>query len=420
MATTGVSSNTSAATTSALSTGTSTALASTPEAVAAANKAAAQKLISSLGAGSGVDVASLAQNLVDAEGAPQKNAINAKITKNEARISGYSAMSFVLSQVNTAMTALKDQSSFNTLSASNTNTAAFDVSASTSAATGIHDIEVLRLAKAQRTVSDGLASPTTTLNGGLAMSVSVYVGAKPTMTSVAGTGDAAAGTRQTATVSFTPLLAGQSVTVAGLTYKATSATTAAEVAAAFSGLAGNATSSTTAPKGTISGTLTDFSAGVTDGTGKLTFTSTASGTTAAFAMSSAAPKLTIAAGQDTPQGIVNAINAASNGVTAQLVNTGDGTGNPYQIILTGQVGASNVFSYSAQEANGADISGVSFNPANATNQTSADAKVKVDGITYVRTSNALTDVVPGLTINLKGLTTSAALLDCISSNSSKA
>lgn len=416
MATTGVSSNTSAATTSALSTGTSTALASTPEAVAAANKAAAQKLISSLGAGSGVDVASLAQNLVDAEGAPQKNAINAKITKNEARISGYSAMSFVLSQVNTAMTALKDQSSFNTLSASNTNTAAFDVSASTSAATGIHDIEVLRLAKAQRTVSDGLASPTTTLNGGLAMSVSVYVGAKPTMTSVAGTGDAATGTRQTATVSFTPLLAGQSVTVAGLTYKATSATTAAEVAAAFSGLAGNATSSTTAPKGTISGTLTDFSAGVTDGTGKLTFTSTASGTTAAFAMSSAAPKLAIAAGQDTPQGIVNAINAASNGVTAQLVNTGDGTGNPYQIILTGQVGASNVFSYSAQDANGADISGVSFNPANATNQTSADAKVKVDGITFVRTSNALTDVVPGLTINLKGLTTSAASLNLTRDN----
>jgi flagellar hook-associated protein 2 len=416
MATTGVSSNTSAATTSALSTGTSTALASTPEAVAAANKAAAQKLISSLGAGSGVDVASLAQNLVDAEGAPQKNAINAKITKNEARISGYSAMSFVLSQVNTAMTALKDQSSFNTLSASNTNTAAFDVSASTSAATGIHDIEVLRLAKAQRTVSDGLASPTTTLNGGLAMSVSVYVGAKPTMTSVAGTGDAATGTRQTATVSFTPLLAGQSVTVAGLTYKATSATTAAEVAAAFSGLAGNATSSTTAPKGTISGTLTDFSAGVTDGTGKLTFTSTASGTTAAFAMSSAAPKLAIAAGQDTPQGIVNAINAASNGVTAQLVNTGDGTGNPYQIILTGQVGASNVFSYSAQDANGVDISGVSFNPANATNQTSADAKVKVDGITYVRTSNALTDVVPGLTINLKGLTTSAASVNLTRDN----
>ena len=112
MATTAVSSGTSTNTVTAAST-------------AAASKAAAQKIITSLSAGSGVDTASLAQNLVDAERVPQENGINAKITKNEARISGYSAMSFVLSQVNTAMTALKDQSSFNTLSASNTNTSAF-------------------------------------------------------------------------------------------------------------------------------------------------------------------------------------------------------------------------------------------------------------------------------------------------------
>jgi hypothetical protein len=70
-----------------------------------------------------------------------------------------------------------------------------------------------------------------------------------------------------------------------------------KITATFSGLAGNATSSTTAPKGTISGALTDFSAGVSDGTGKLTFTSTATGATAAFVMSSAAPKLAIAPGQ---------------------------------------------------------------------------------------------------------------------------
>ena len=465
-----------------------------------------------MGAGSGVDVASLAQNLVDAEGAPQKNAINAKITKNEARISGYSAMSFVLSQVNTAMTALKDQSSFNTLSASNTNTSAFDVTPSTSAATGTHDIEVLRMARAQRTVSNGISSPTLSLNNNAAMKVSVYVGAKPTVSvlegkdpvtesstvqfraladkesiTIAGVTYTSVGqstasqvasafaslangdtpqstangnltgnltgfstgaantdtvtftsstvnsnvtdlvvppsgvnaisttqgitpTRQTATVSFTPLLAGQSVTVAGLTYTATSATSASEVATAFAGLAGNATSSTTAPKGTISGTLSGFSAGLVDSNNptKLVFTSTTSGNTPAFVLGSGAPKLTVAAGQDTPQGIVNAINAANNGVTAQLVNTGDGSQNPFQIILTGQQGASNVFSFSTDDGNGNPVSGVTFDPNNATNQTASDAKVKVDGITYVRTNNALTDVVPGLTLSLKGVTTSPA------------
>ena len=56
--------------------------------LAAANKASAQKIISSLSAGSGVDVASLAQNLVDAEKAPQENAINTKIAKNDSKVSG--------------------------------------------------------------------------------------------------------------------------------------------------------------------------------------------------------------------------------------------------------------------------------------------------------------------------------------------
>ena len=77
------------ATTATSSTSSSaTSAASTAAQIAAANKSAAQKLLTSLGAGSGVDTASLAQNLVDAERAPQENAIKAKITKNESRISG--------------------------------------------------------------------------------------------------------------------------------------------------------------------------------------------------------------------------------------------------------------------------------------------------------------------------------------------
>ena len=75
--------------------------------IAAANKAAAQKILTSLNAGSGVDTASLAQNLVNAEITPQQNIINSKITKNDARVSGYSAVAFVVSELNTAFTGLK-------------------------------------------------------------------------------------------------------------------------------------------------------------------------------------------------------------------------------------------------------------------------------------------------------------------------
>ena len=51
--------------------------------------------ISALGAGSGVDVKSLAQSLVEAEKSPRKSAIDAKIKKSEGGISGYSAVKFV-------------------------------------------------------------------------------------------------------------------------------------------------------------------------------------------------------------------------------------------------------------------------------------------------------------------------------------
>ena len=45
--------------------------------------------ISALGAGSGVDVKTLAQSLVDAEKSPRKAAIDGKIKKSEGGISGY-------------------------------------------------------------------------------------------------------------------------------------------------------------------------------------------------------------------------------------------------------------------------------------------------------------------------------------------
>ena len=126
------------------------ALSSSAQATAAANKASAQQLISSLKAGSGVDVSSLAQNLVNAERVPQENAINAKITKNESRISGYAALSFVLGNVKTALAGIKDKNSFNALSVNNSNPAAFSVTTSTDAAAGSFNLDVTSIAKSQR------------------------------------------------------------------------------------------------------------------------------------------------------------------------------------------------------------------------------------------------------------------------------
>lgn len=293
MATTAVSSTTSATSTIAAN---KTAAATT----AAANKAAAQKIITSLSAGSGVDTASLAQNLVDAERVPQENGINTKITKNDARVSGFAAVSFVLGEVKAAFAAVKDQSSFNALTADNTNPSAFSVTTTATAKTGSYDIDVVRLAKAQRTVSDGMASATTALNGGAAMTLNLTVGG------------------------------------------------------------------------------------------------------------SAAPAISLASGKDTPQDVVDAINAAGYGVTAKLVDTGDGSAKPFQIVLSGAEGSAGAFSLSTNYGTGAGSPGLNFTATNASNQAASDAQVKVDGITYTRNTNVLKDIVPGVTINLKAPTTSSA------------
>ena len=96
-------------------TSSTTSTAATTAATATSAKAAAGKIISTLSAGSGVDVDSLANSLVEAEKAPRKAEIDAKVTKAEGGISGYAAMKFVLGDLQTAFSSLKNQSSFNTL-----------------------------------------------------------------------------------------------------------------------------------------------------------------------------------------------------------------------------------------------------------------------------------------------------------------
>ena len=59
--------------------------------------------ITALGAGSGVDVKSLAQSLVDAEKTPRKTLIDDKIKKSESGVSGYAALKYVLNDLKTAL-----------------------------------------------------------------------------------------------------------------------------------------------------------------------------------------------------------------------------------------------------------------------------------------------------------------------------
>jgi flagellar hook-associated protein 2 len=137
---------------------------------------ATSSIVNTLGAGSGIDVKSLAQSLVDAEKTPKKERIETKITQSEARISGYSAIKYALSTLKTAFGKLNDANDFSSIQPSNTQPAAFGVSAGPSAEAGSYSIEVLQTALAQRTASSNFADRATSLNGGAAFTLKLSIG----------------------------------------------------------------------------------------------------------------------------------------------------------------------------------------------------------------------------------------------------
>lgn len=137
--------------------------------------ASTSNIVNTLGAGSGIDIKTLAENLVDAERAPRKDRIDSKIQKDEARISGYSAVKFALSELKTAFEKLNDASDFRSINASNTQATAFGVTPSSSALAGSYSIEVLQVARAQRTASAGFAARDTALNNSAPFTLNLSV-----------------------------------------------------------------------------------------------------------------------------------------------------------------------------------------------------------------------------------------------------
>ena len=253
--------------------------------------------ISALGAGSGVDVKSLATNLVEAERAPRKAVLEKKIKASEGGISGYGAIKFVLGDLNSAFGALKNQSAFNVTSTRNSHPTSFAITSTTKTLAGSHTVSVSQLAKPQRSISPGFASSTfaITTNQPITLSLSVHGGAAET--------------------------------------------------------------------------------------------------------------ITVPASANTPEGIVNSVNAAGKGITAQLINTGDPT-NPVKIMFTGQPGENNDF-----QITGLDTYFSALKTANPTwtsviqpSQTAQNARLRVDGVDIISASNKVEGAITGTTLDLYSVT----------------
>jgi len=111
----------------------------------------------------------------------------------------------------------------------------------------------------------------------------------------------------------------------------------------------------------------------------------------------------IAVTNPSPEGLVDAINATTYGISASLVNTGDASA-PYKVVLTGNLGADNAFTISTDIASGSSIS------FDSQLSDASDAGLTLDGVTVTRASNTVDDLIDGTTIELLGQTASTATL----------
>lgn len=156
-------------------------------ATTSSTSSASTNAIQALGAGSGIDVKSLAQSLAESEVAPQKDRISSSITKTEARISGYGALSLILRDLKTAFEKLNDASDFGSLVSKNTQPSAFSATLGSSVGAGTHQVNVLQMSAAQRSLSAGFTSSSADINNGqdLKLQLSLPGSATPTEITVA-------------------------------------------------------------------------------------------------------------------------------------------------------------------------------------------------------------------------------------------
>ena len=358
-------------------------------------------MISTLGAGSGINTSALAVSLVDGQRVPAKALIQNRINVAQNSISGYAAISYVIDNLKTAFADLKDQSDFASLAPSISQPSALSVAAGATTAAGSHSVTVTTLAAAQRNISAGFAAKTS-LNNGVPFNLSLSVHGD-TATTIAVTettlpGIAAAINSANLGVSASLIKTGNTSTpykivvtgTSGADYDFTltadnvpSCVTAVTTPGAVPPVGGQGVTETTALG------FTTLYAGQSVTIGGLTYTATKD--TVAADLASAFASL--------------AVGATTGAGTAKGTYSGALTGFSTGAVTNGTVTASS----STANADVANLvvtqTGFSFGATNPP-QTACDAALIVDGVEITSSSNQVRGAITGATLNLNGTTTS--------------
>ena len=255
-------------------------------------------VMTTLGAGSGIDIKKLAEDLTNVERVPAEQLLNSRIEQETAQLSAYSVLKFNVEELMTKLNALDDLSEI--LSSEATSSDSSKVKAlgtSGSASEGTHSVSVSALAAQQINISNSYSSESVSLNGG-----------------------------------------------------------------------------------------SGFTLNITDGSGVVT-------------------SVAVSDGNDTPAGVVAAINASTLDISASLL-TVDTSSNESRIVLNGGSGSANSFVVSstlsdsdlgfhdASNGNAQQSSGV------YSQQVAANAVFTVNGVSMERSSNSVTDALQGVTLDL--------------------
>ncbi len=122
--------------------------------------------ISSLGVGSGLDLAGLVESLLAAERGPVENSLNRREARITSDLSGVGLMKGALSGFKSSLSGLDDAGSYKTRSASNSNSSALGVSVNNDAQVGSYNIDINGLASNQSLASAAYSNITDTVGTG--------------------------------------------------------------------------------------------------------------------------------------------------------------------------------------------------------------------------------------------------------------
>ena len=354
--------------------------------------------------GSGLNLTQIVESLVEAETAPKKESINKKIEENNASISAFGELS---SDLNTLKTSLETYKNKTTLSTSSASTAAtLSIKSPSSAKSFSSDINISSLATPQTLEFTGFALPSSnTGSGSIVIEFGQWLsGAITDNDSIYSKASVTSGTTLGTPISHSSLKGTISLLSEGGDLSSTNFTVTGTdmagniISETITGPTfGNTTSGSKVFK-TVTNIVPDTTVAggqVTVGNIAATFGLNSDKTTRAITIPSGATLTTVASSLD-----------ALSGVSANILNKGDGT---YSLLVRSDTGLNSALRLSVTETGGDPGLSTFDNSTNNTQQATAasDASLTVDGVSITRSKNSIDDLFDGFTLSLSSTTTSA-------------